>query len=187
MNTELEAIQAQHPGADVAINATRLIPRHGWLVEYETWTEGFAPQCYVAFVAFAASLTEGRQGGVIVKWHMFTHAKPRADVAGTLDVVLGATENVGSCEPSPRIDWDKTGSTWHTDTKAGRYSIRRLGKRQPFGAFFNNARIGGIPESTSLDVVKRDVERRIIEAKRIAAMTETTPFQSPTGAGDRAH
>lgn len=77
-------------------------------------------------------------------------------------------ENIGSCEPSPLIQWDKTQSTWHTDVdKVGRYSVQRLGKRQPFAAFLNGKRIAGVPESTSQDVIKRDIERRIIEARRI--------------------
>lgn len=98
-------------------------------------------------------------------WQVDGLQDPKGPRPVTLD------ENIGSCEPSPRIDWDKTGTTWHTDTKAGRYSVRRMGKRQPFGAFLNNTRLTGIPESTSIDVIKRDIERRIIEARRIANMS----------------
>lgn len=75
MNENLEALCAAHPEHDVAINAERLIPRHGYLVEYEHWGVNMAPQCCVAFIAFMAPLTEGRSGGRKVMWHNFTHER----------------------------------------------------------------------------------------------------------------
>lgn len=67
------------------------------------------------------------------------------------------------------IRWDKTQKTWHTNTKAGRYSVRRTAKRAPYGAYLNN-KLLPVDLSSDVDVVKRAVELRIIEARRIAQL-----------------
>lgn len=157
------ALDRNHPDDDTVVrSAMLLVGGRGWIVQYDVGAE--MEPWLMNVVAD------------VVKWaHPVDYDVTRAGMMlgpQPLGDILGATENVGSCEPSPRINWDKTGTTWHTETKAGRYSVRRLGKRQPFGAFLNGARISNIPESTSLDVVKRDVERRIIEARRIANMNQ---------------
>lgn len=98
---------------------------------------------------------------------------------------LGLIENVGSCEPGPHIQWDKTQSTWHTDVdKVGRYSVRRLAKRQPYGAYLNNKSIP-VPTNPDASVVKRGVELRIIEARRINALADKKqePWPLTKGAG----
>jgi hypothetical protein len=86
---------------------------------------------------------------------------------------LGPTENIGSCEPDPVIvRWDKTGSVWHTDVdKVGRYSVRRPGLRQPYEAYLNGKSLNLMPDSDP-GVLKRSIERRIKEARRINAMHE---------------
>lgn len=108
-----------------------------------------------------------------------------AKKSGPLGEILGATENVGSCEPDPLILWDRTQKTWHTDVdKVGRYSIRRMGSRMPYALYLNNKRVGH-DEFDDVAVAKRAVERRIREAKRINAVTDNTPYQSPVGKGEK--
>lgn len=45
----LDLLVAHHPGFDVAINAHRLVPGSGYLVEYDAWHDG-PPQPHVAFI-----------------------------------------------------------------------------------------------------------------------------------------
>jgi hypothetical protein len=86
---------------------------------------------------------------------------------------LGPIENIGSCEPSPLIRWNKTQNTWHTDVgKVGRYSVRRLAPRQPWAAFLNGKRLGN-DSHTDVSVMKRVVERRIHTARRINEATDS--------------
>jgi hypothetical protein len=81
---------------------------------------------------------------------------------------VGLDENIGSCEPSPLIRWDRTQGTWHTDTRAGRYSVCRVRPRGPFGAYLSGNPITSVSPSLNIDVVKREVERCIRAARDIA-------------------
>ena len=94
---------------------------------------------------------------------------------------LGIDENIGSCEPSPLIRWDKTGSVWHTDIgKVGRYSVRRVNRL--WTAFLNNNPITSVTPGKDLGVVQRYVEHRIETARAINKAHDDMPFQSPLGA-----
>lgn len=102
---------------------------------------------------------------------------------------LGPVENIGSCDPGPDMRkplWDKTGKVWHTDVdKVGRYSVRRPGLRQDFRAYLNGNDLGLMPSSDP-EVLKRSIDRRILEARRINHVTGNMPYQSPVGAGEKA-
>jgi hypothetical protein len=78
-------------------------------------------------------------------------------------------ENIGSCEPrADLIRWDKTQKTWHTDVaRVGRYSVRRTQSRGPYAAYLNGKQIDNVGEDTDVDVIKKRVETRIHEARRI--------------------
>jgi hypothetical protein len=116
------------------------------------------------------ALEDGRVGSILIRDQLrIDETKPRP-----LGEILGATENVGSCEPGPLIKWDKTQQTWHTDVDGvGRYSIRKGGElskvRGLWHAFLNGTPINGHGYSDKdLDAVKRNVENRINNARRIA-------------------
>lgn len=66
------------------------------------------------------------------------------------------------------IRWDKIGTTWIVDTKAGRYSVRRVAPRQKFGAFLNGKALTTITASIKLQMVKDQVEQHIRAAGDIA-------------------
>lgn len=70
MKTILDVLSAWHPEDDVSINAERLIPHHGWLVEYEHWSATSSVQCRVAFLQMI-----DHRGGLTVAWSNFTHEK----------------------------------------------------------------------------------------------------------------
>lgn len=159
-----DALERLHPEDDTVVRSafrvSALQSDTGWIVQYDV---GSIMEPWVMHVA----------AGVVQWSHPVDYdvtQLARLQGPQPLGNILGAAENVGSCEPSPDIRWDKTQTTWHTDTKAGRYSVRRVHKRGPFGAFLNNKPVA---VDTSLDVqaVKRAVELRIVEARRIANMS----------------
>jgi hypothetical protein len=164
MMTELcETLAVNHPEEDIFIRQVTMIPHEGHLIIYEV---GDADSKY-----HVANVVMG-----MIKWaHPIDYDVTRlAELTGSkpLGEILGATENVGSCDPGPMILWDKTQKTWHTDVpKVGRYSVRRMGKRMPFAAYLNGKQIAA-EEHTNVEVVKRSVERRIREAHRINEVTK---------------
>jgi hypothetical protein len=151
-------IVALHPTNDVHLTECRWYPNNGYMVHYSIADQGTVNywRDVIAFIEHT-----GDRGELGLRWShdLDRQPKPRP---------VAPDENIGSCEPSPLILWDKTGGVWHTDTAAGRYSIRRLGKRQPYGAFLNNKPISNVRENLSVDVIKREVEHRIRTARRIA-------------------
>ena len=65
----LETLADHFRSQDIAINACRLIPRIGWLVEFEHWYhESTGITCSVAFI----KMTDNR-GGQKIEWVNPTH------------------------------------------------------------------------------------------------------------------
>lgn len=69
----LKDLSDLHPDHDVALNAHRLIPKEGYLVEYDHWGINMHPQSCVAFWKFSGK----HDGTGAIDWSQFTHEDRR--------------------------------------------------------------------------------------------------------------
>lgn len=152
-----------YPNYNVMVTECRLYPFEGWLVHYSLAEVGTV-NVERDLVGFIGILTDN-PGGMTLRWaHAIKGVEP-----------VRPDENIGSCEPGPDLRkplWDKTGKTWHTDVdKVGRYSVRRPGLRQDYRAYLNGEDLNLMP-SNDPEVLKRSIDRRILEARRINHVTD---------------